>query len=66
MVAWSELYCCMCDSLQYEGGPARSLEDLKGRYYGVARALMVGRAGGEELIANEALVKAPFDVTHEQ
>jgi hypothetical protein len=52
--------------VQYKGGPPRSLEELKGRYYGVARALMVGRAGGEELIANEPLVKAPFDVSHEQ
>jgi hypothetical protein len=57
---------CMWYVVQYKGGPPRSLEELKGRYYGVARALMVGRAGGEELIANEPLVKAPFDAAHEQ
>ncbi len=32
----------------------------------MARALMVGRAGGEDLIANEALVKHPFDANHER
>jgi hypothetical protein len=57
---------CFPTMVQYKGGPPRSLEELKGRYYGVARALMVGRAGGEELIANEPLVKAPFDAAHEQ
>lgn len=66
MVSGSELRSAVCRSAQYKGGPPRSLEELKGRYYGVARALMVGRAGGEELIANEPLVKAPFDVAHEQ
>lgn len=65
------VFACLSDGewpvyLQFPGGPPRSLEELKGRYYGVARALMVGRSGGEELIANEALVKAPFDVSHEQ
>lgn len=52
--------------MQYQSGQPRSLEELKGRYYGVARALMVGRAGGEDLIANEAIVKAPFNIAHEQ
>jgi hypothetical protein len=72
---WLAVHSHACDtglahrvlhSMQYKGGPPRSLEELKGRYYGVARALMVGRAGGEELIANEPLVKAPFDISHEQ
>jgi len=59
------LYEIYCLDLQYAGGPPRGLEELKARYFGVARALMVGRAGGEDLIANEALVKHPFNAAHE-
>ena len=52
--------------VQYEGGPLRSLEELKARYYDIARALLVGRSGGEDLIAHEPLVKHPFSAAHEQ
>ncbi len=46
--------------------PARDLEDLKARYYAVARQLVVGRAGGPEGVANHALVKHPFSAERER
>ena len=49
----------MC--LQFPGAPARSIEDLKGRYYSLARQLVVGREGGPETVANQSLLKHPYD-----
>ncbi|KXZ46822.1 hypothetical protein GPECTOR_40g556 [Gonium pectorale] len=46
--------------------PARSLEDLKERYYGVARRLLVSRQGREAPVANNTLVKNPFNKQVEQ
>ena len=51
---------------QFPGGEARSCEDLKARYYGVARALAVAREGSEEGIANATLVRHPFNAQHER
>jgi DNA methyltransferase 1-associated protein 1 len=42
--------------LQFPGAPERSIEDLKARYYSVARQLLVGREGGPESVANHTLV----------
>lgn len=44
----------------------RSVEDIKGRYYDVARQLMIGREGGTTGIANHVLIKHPFDAQHER
>jgi DNA methyltransferase 1-associated protein 1 len=44
----------------------RSVEDIKGRYYDVARQLMIGREGGTTGIANHVLIKHPFDAPHER
>mmetsp|Transcript_18639 Transcript_18639/g.56311 ORF Transcript_18639/g.56311 Transcript_18639/m.56311 type:complete len:543 (-) Transcript_18639:194-1822(-) len=55
----------IADRYDFPGGPKRGLEDLKARYYGLARALVIGRGGGTDLIANEWLVKHPFDAQHE-
>lgn len=46
-------------------GTTRGVEDLKARYYGLARALVIGRGGATDLIANEWLVKHPFDAERE-
>jgi hypothetical protein len=46
-----------CPSAQFPGAPERSIEDLKARYYGVARQLLVGREGGPESVANSVLVR---------
>jgi hypothetical protein len=48
------LPCPPC--LQFPGAPERSIEDLKARYYSVARQLLVGREGGPESVANHTLV----------
>ena len=52
--------------LQYPGGVHRSMEDIKARYYAVARQLLVGREGTEDSVANNVLVKHPFNLTHER
>jgi hypothetical protein len=50
---------------QYNG-KERPIEEIKGRYYSVARQLFVGREGGEDSIANQTLVKHPFNADHER
>ena len=52
--------------LQFPGGKPRSLEDLKARYYAVARQLLVGREGAEDCVANHVLIKHPFNPVHER
>ncbi|DBA74706.1 hypothetical protein WJX79_003116 [Trebouxia sp. C0005] len=47
-------------------GVHRSMEDIKARYYAVARQLLVGREGTEDSVANNVLVKHPFNLTHER
>ena len=44
----------------------RSVDDIKGRYYSIARQLMIGREGGTTAIANQVLIKHPFDPQHEK
>ncbi|PSC69878.1 DNA methyltransferase 1-associated [Micractinium conductrix] len=42
------------------------IEDLKARYYSVARQLLVGREGGPESVANSMLVRQPYNAQHER
>lgn len=42
------------------------MEDIKARYYAIARQLLVGREGTEDSVANNVLVKHPFNLTHER
>jgi len=51
---------------QFPGGKPRSCEDLKARYYAIARALHIAREGSEATIANSTLVKHPFNAQHER
>lgn len=44
----------------------RSVDDIKGRYYSIARQLLIGREGGTTAIANQVLVRHPFDPQHEK
>ena len=52
--------------MQYPKGAHRSMEDIKARYYAVARQLLVGREGTEDSVANNVLVRHPFNLTHER
>ena len=52
--------------MQYSGGKPRTCEDLKERYYKVARSLQVAWEGSEEGAANLTLVKHPFNAQHER
>lgn len=51
---------------QYAGKQDRGIEDLKGRYYSIARQLMIAREGNQEDIENYTLIKAPYDPNHEK
>lgn len=64
-VSWL-LICERALPVQYPGGVHRSMEDIKARYYAVARQLLVGREGTEDSVANNVLVKHPFNLTHER
>jgi len=56
----------VADRYDFKGGKKRGLDDIKGRYYSVARQLLIGREGGTTGIANNVLVKTPFDPMHEK
>ena len=53
-------------AIQWSGGKQRTCEDLKERYYKVARSLQVAWEGTEEGAANLTLVKHPFNAQHER
>ncbi|EFJ48896.1 hypothetical protein VOLCADRAFT_104620 [Volvox carteri f. nagariensis] len=55
------------DRYEQQNSPTpRSLEDLKERYYNVARKLLVSRQGREAAVANSTIVKHPFNKQVEQ
>ncbi len=49
---------------QYKG-KERSVDEIKARYYAIARQLLIGREGGAQHVANHALVKHPFNLQYE-
>ena len=61
-VLTSKIFCLK----QYPGGKPRTCEDLRERYYKVARSLQVAWEGSEEGAANLTLVKHPFNAQHER
>lgn len=50
-----------CPTLQFPGGPPRVLEDLKDRYYSIARKLMVAREGTDATLLNQHLLRNPYN-----
>jgi len=52
----------MAAALQFPGGVARSMEDLKERYYAIARKLLEAREANDAMLTNHVLIKYPFDV----
>lgn len=51
---------------QFPGGACRAVEDIKARYYTVARQLLTGRDGGAEGVGNQAIIKHPYNPEHER
>lgn len=47
-------------------GQMRTVEDIKARYYSIARQLLIGREGGPDAVANHSLIKHPFNAQHEK
>ena len=60
----------MCEPVdiraQFPGGAPRAVEDIKARYYSVARQLLTGRDGGAEGVGNQAIIKHPYNPEHER
>mmetsp|Transcript_36457 Transcript_36457/g.102972 ORF Transcript_36457/g.102972 Transcript_36457/m.102972 type:complete len:412 (-) Transcript_36457:166-1401(-) len=54
----------IADRYHFEGGPKRSMEDMKLRYFSLAKALLVAREG-EDAVANHQYVKLPYNFGHE-
>ena len=54
------------DRYHFAGGPERSVEDLKHRYYSVARRLLVSREGGEAAVAHEPVMQHRYNVNAEK
>lgn len=59
-------WMALADRYEFPNGKPRSIEDLKGRYYSVARQLLVGREGTADTVANNVLVKHPYSVQNEK
>ncbi len=51
---------------QFPGGPERSLEDLKERYYSVARKLLMAREANDALLTVNPLLRQPYNSAHER
>lgn len=41
------------------------MDEIKARYYAIARQLLIGREGGSQQVANHTLVKHPFNLQYE-
>jgi DNA methyltransferase 1-associated protein 1 len=42
------------------------MEDLKARYYAIARQLAADRRGGQEAAQNLTIIKHPYNADHER
>eukprot|EP01024_Parvocaulis_polyphysoides_P025382 TRINITY_DN2316_c0_g1_i3.p1 TRINITY_DN2316_c0_g1~~TRINITY_DN2316_c0_g1_i3.p1 ORF type:complete len:417 (+),score=74.06 TRINITY_DN2316_c0_g1_i3:24-1253(+) len=57
----------IADRYDYPNGQTRSMEDLKQRYYDVAKKLIIERDGGQtEGVANNPIVKNPYNAQQER
>lgn len=52
--------------MQWPNGKERKLEDLKARYYALARQLLTAREGGEAAVANHVMVKQHYNPEQER
>jgi hypothetical protein len=59
-------FIVIADRWAFPGGPHRSVEDLKERYYDMATELLVHREGTRELVANNAIVRQRYDAQSER
>ena len=59
-------FVVIADRYDFKNGVTRRVEDLKDRYYGIARKLIVAREGSEKTAAHDPIVKNPFNADHER
>lgn len=58
-------FIIVVDRWSFEGGPNRTVEDLKVRYYSIAKVIIEARAESPEEAAAHQIVKMPFNAQHE-
>ena len=59
-------FIIISDRWNFPGGPKRTVEDLKERYYSIAHQLLVARHGSVELVANNPLIRQTFEAQKER
>ncbi|GBF95675.1 hypothetical protein Rsub_08657 [Raphidocelis subcapitata] len=63
---FDQRFIVIADRWEFPGGPPRTLEDLKERYYDIARKLLIAREGTDATLANHPLVKAPYNAAQDR
>lgn len=58
-------FVVIADRYAFKDGVKRQVEDLKDRYYSIARKLIISREGSEKAAAHDPIVKHPFNAQHE-
>lgn len=64
--AFDMRWFAIADRYDFPSGPPRDIEDIKARYYSVARQLLLGREGSSDAIANHVLIKHPYSAVSER
>eukprot|EP00882_Tetradesmus_deserticola_P032191 GHRQ01036439.1.p1 GENE.GHRQ01036439.1~~GHRQ01036439.1.p1 ORF type:complete len:296 (+),score=146.40 GHRQ01036439.1:869-1756(+) len=64
--AYDLRFVVVADRYNFPNGPPRSLEDLKDRYYAIARRLLVAREGTEATLLNNQLLRQPYNAAAER
>ncbi|QDZ20166.1 SWR1-complex protein [Chloropicon primus] len=59
-------FVVIADRYNFNSGVTRRVEDLKDRYYSIARKLVISREGSEKAAAHDPIVKNPFNAEHER
>eukprot|EP00803_Ostreobium_quekettii_P002372 evm.model.scf_839.3 EVM.evm.TU.scf_839.3 scf_839:21858-24977(-) len=59
-------FTVIADRWDFKGGPPRTLEELKDRYYTVSRRLLVSREASEAAVANHILIKHAYNLEYEK
>ncbi|KAF6262037.1 hypothetical protein COO60DRAFT_1625111 [Scenedesmus sp. NREL 46B-D3] len=64
--AYDLRFVVVADRYNFPNGPPRTLEDLKDRYYAIARRLLIAREGTEATLLNNQLLRQPYNANAER
>lgn len=59
-------FVVVADRYNFPGGQSRTLEDLKDRYYSIARKLMMAREGTDSTLLNQLLLRQPYNANQDR